>query len=296
MNVREIIDAYVLDVMRNVPKQQRNDIGIELRGHLIEMLESGPAPADAATALALVRSYGSPQEAAARYREPGALIVPEHQTRSFTLLAIGGVLLQWVLSLPAVMDGQPLGQWWFNAGLGALWWPGFMVMAALALSWLRHKGLYQDTWKPRRADVDTINSWTFRVGLAAFAAGSAIITSMQFLIPTLPQPQAGFFALDPDFLAFKAPLAMLLWLGQFALIYAVYAAGRWTAATRRAALAFDSLWLALMAWWIGLGAIFVDPAIDTFVKSVLTLVALTVVLSLAIRLYRNRIRLITPQP
>jgi hypothetical protein len=296
MKAHEIIDAYVLDVMRNVPKHQRNDIGLELRGHLIEVLESGPAPADATTALALVRSYGSPQEAAARYREPGALIVPEHQTRSFTLLAIGGVLLQWALSLPAVMGDQSLGQWWFGAGLGALWWPGFMVMAALALAWLRHKGLYQATWRPRSGDVDTINRRLFQFGLTAFAAGAAIIASLPFLIPALPQPQAGFFALDPDFLVIKAPLAMLLWLGQFVLIYAVYAAGRWTAATWRAALAFDCLWLALLAWWIGLGAVFVDPAINAFVQSILAFVALTVILSLAIRLYRSRIRITDPRP
>ena len=41
MNPNDVIEAFVRDVMRRVPAKDRNDIGMELRGLLAEMLDRG---------------------------------------------------------------------------------------------------------------------------------------------------------------------------------------------------------------------------------------------------------------
>lgn len=299
MNPDEILDAYVRDVMRHIPRRDRNDIGLELRGHLSEMrdagAEEGGAKGDVAAIMAMLQEFGSPEDVASRYRDPGPLIIPAHQTRNFALLAIGGVLLQWALSLPAVVGGQPLAQWWFGAGLGALWWPGFMTMGALAAAWLDHNGLYRKGWKPRQSETNSINRRAFQFGLAAFVIGTATVASLPFVVGLLPQSHAVFFAFDADFLRFRAPLASLLWLGQFMVLYAVYAADGWSVATRRLALACDTLWIALLGWWIGGGAIFQLARTDAFVKSILALLVLIIGLSLLVKFYRHRMRIVIPE-
>lgn len=112
MNQNDVIEAYVADVMRGVPRKDRNEIGLELRGLLTEMLAdralSEDKAADDAMVLAMLREFGTPADIAARYRPPGVVIIPAEHTKSFALLSIGGVGLQWALTLPRVFEGQPL--------------------------------------------------------------------------------------------------------------------------------------------------------------------------------------------
>lgn len=78
----------------------RNEVGLELRGLLTEMLEdrvlaAGHAAANHAMVLGMLREFGTPAEIAARYRPPGMLVIPTKQTRSFAMLSIVGIGLQW---------------------------------------------------------------------------------------------------------------------------------------------------------------------------------------------------------
>lgn len=299
MDPHKIIEAYVLDVMRHIPRAGRNDIGLELHGLLAEMFEArragGGDAADTAAALAMLREFGTPEEAAARYCEPGFTIIPARQTGMFAALAIAGIVLQWALSLPAVFAGEPIAGWWFGAGLGALWWPGFMALAALASSWLRHKGYFRNDWKPRQLDPDSIDRRAFSLGLAAFAAGTLVVASLPLLTGVLPERQVAFFAFDPGFLSYRAPLASLLWLGQFILLYSVFSAERWSQAARRLDLGFDLLWAGLIGWWIAGGPIFRFGQTDAVVKSILGLLLLIIVLAMALKIYRQRTRLSIPR-
>ena len=38
MSTNDVIESYVVDVIRRVPRKERNEIGLELRGLLAEML------------------------------------------------------------------------------------------------------------------------------------------------------------------------------------------------------------------------------------------------------------------
>jgi hypothetical protein len=298
MKPNDIIEAYVTDVVRGVPRKDRNDIGLELRNLLTEMLadkanEEGKA-ADGATALDMLREFGVPADVAARYSEAGFSIIPANQTRAFTLLAFGGIALQWAISLPSVFQGQPIATWWFAGGLGALWWPGFLVMMSIIGAWADQKGWFEKTWNPRIIDPERIDRRMFAIGLGLLAIGAIAMASLPFLVDRLPDPQPRFFAFDPDFLATRAPFATILWLGQFVLLYMVFSQDRWSRLARRIDLAFDIAWIALLGWWLAGGKIFQMGTTDDVTKSSLGLVIVVIVLTLIMKIYRQLTRLRLP--
>jgi len=298
MNVNDVIEAYVGDVIRRLPRRERAGIGVELRGLLTEMLDDraqveGKA-ADDAMVLAMLREFGTPAEVAVRYRPAGIVIIPADQTRAFAWQALLGVALQWALTLPRVFDGQPLAQWWLSWGLGAFWWPGFMVTMALLAAWLRAKGLFKPTWRPRLVDPDRVERLPAISGLVAMAAGIAFMISLPWLASAMPAPLPQVFAFDADFLRLRAPWVLPLWLGVFAVRVAVLSHGRWSALTRRLDLGLAFAFIALLVWWIGGGAIFQAALTDEGAKGALALVIALIVLDVAVGLYRQRPRIRMP--
>ena len=91
MHANEVIEIYVDDAVRLLPKRHREDVAAELRALLRDELIARAAqsgrPADEALALSLVRAYGRPTEVAARYQPPLTLIEPA-DTRSFFRAAL----------------------------------------------------------------------------------------------------------------------------------------------------------------------------------------------------------------
>ena len=109
MSATEVIETYIDDTVRLLPRRQRDDVARELRSLLIEELhararESGRPP-DESLALSLVRGYGQPNEVAARYRPPWAIIDPADST-SFMRAAIIGAGA-WCCSVRSASGGPP---------------------------------------------------------------------------------------------------------------------------------------------------------------------------------------------
>ena len=100
------------------------------------------------------------------------------------------------------------------------------------------------------------------------------------LTPGLPEPLLDAFALDPDFLRWRAPWVLVLWAASFAVEFAVLAAGRTSSATRRVSLAIDACWLALMTWCLVAGPVFEAPAADGVVRLCLVGIMAVVVIDL----------------
>jgi hypothetical protein len=74
-----IIDKYITEVGKHLPRKQRADIEAEIRSTLEDMLEErkqSEGPADEATVIALLKEYGSPREVAESYTGPHYLIGP----------------------------------------------------------------------------------------------------------------------------------------------------------------------------------------------------------------------------
>lgn len=72
MDPNAIIDSYVADVVRYLPRRQRADVALELRSLLDDELASRAAdagrPADPALVMELLTTFGAPRDVADRYR------------------------------------------------------------------------------------------------------------------------------------------------------------------------------------------------------------------------------------
>lgn len=306
MTPESVIDAYVNDVAERLPRAKRNDVAQELNALLRDELQGRAAEAgrtaDEAMALDLVRAFGAPEDVADTYRGPGFVIVPPARASRFAALAFGGVALQWLITLPPVLprvlepgrEFVALGGWWLTHGLGALWWPGFMVTAATIAGWVRQTWPPKpNAWRPHGAHSDQINRPLWAFGAAAAACGIALVFAVPWIFDALPAPLNTVFALNPDFTPVGGALVALLWSANVVLFALVFSEGRWRPLTRHLELALNSVWGALLLWLI-LGAhMFVAANTDQGAKSALGLVLLFVVIDLAVKVYRMLHR---PQP
>jgi len=292
MNRNDVLDAYVSDVVRRLPARDRKEVGLELRGLLGEMLDErtgGKAPDDALV-LELLRGFGTPAEVAARYLAPGFAAIPADGTRSFAVLSLAGMALQWALTMPRVFDGLPLGAWWLTWGLGAFWWPGFLAMMSLAGAWCRHRGWFQPGWRPKVVDPERIERTPTLFGLAAFAIGVGFMVALPWLAPAMPGVLPQVFAFDPVFLHDRAWPVLPLWAAAFAVEAAALARGRWSPAARRLSVGIGLGFVALLAWWIAAGPIFLAAPTDEGAKAALAFVILIIVAEMAFRLRRRPLR------
>jgi hypothetical protein len=299
MDPNAIIGTYVQDVVRRLPRRQRNDVGFELRSLLTEELEGRAAgtgrPADTVLTMELLTSFGRPQEVADRYRPAGFTVIRPADAPGFARLALGGLAIQWVVTLPVALFGPAatdwayggdtwwgrLTIWWLSWGIGSFWWPGFLITLTLITAAIGRRRAEPKPWTPRRVlDRDHVNRSGLVLSLAFGAAGATLVIALPWLsalAPGLPQPVLDAFAFDPQFLRWRAPWVLLLWAAQFALYVTVLIAGRWTQTTRRISLGLAIDWLILIIWWLAAGPIFPTEAADEAAKFGLLVVALIVV-------------------
>ncbi len=295
----KVIESYVVDVMRRIPAKDRNEVGLELRGLLTEMLDdraqAAGRAADDVLVLAVLRDFGTPAEIAARYRPPGMLVIPAGQTRSFAMLSIIGIALQWALTLPQVFDGSlAISAWWLSWGLGAFWWPGFQAMMALLVAWLRSRGMLLPKWTPRIADPDRVARGGMIASLIGFAIAMGFMIALPWLVGLMPEPLARVLAFDPEFLRVRAWPVLVLWIGSFAIMVAVVRQGRQGVLTRRLELATSLGFVALLGWWVSVGNIFIEQPTNDGARGALVLVIVFIAIDIAVKLYRGRPRIRSP--
>ena len=127
-----------------------------------------------------------------------------------------------------------LGTWWLSAGLGAFWWPGLLVSLSIVAAVIAaRRGGDAPQWTPRAAamlDRDSIRRPLYVLAIAGALVGIAALVAAINLAkwwPGLPQPLLDAFAIDEDFLATRAPWALVLWAAAVARMIAVLIAGRW---------------------------------------------------------------------
>jgi hypothetical protein len=279
-----------------VPAADRNDVGLELRGLLEEMLADrasaeGVAVHDAMV-MEMLQDFGAPAEIAARYQPPGRPIIAAEQTRWFTTVSLVGVGLQWALTLPAVFKGEDsIAHWWLSWGLGSLWWPGFLVMTVLVSNWVADLRSRVLRGAPRKIDSERVNRKAMSFGLVWFALGAGFMIATPWIFPALPGHMAQVFAYDPTFLADRAPPVLILWLGSFATLVAVLAKGRWTPNLRWLSIACSAGFLALLCWWVNAGNIFLAEATDDGARFGIGIVIAIIGIDLFVQLERKRTRI-----
>ncbi len=306
MNAFDVIDTYVGDVARRLPRKQRNDVAFELSALLKEELAgraetAGRAPDDE-MALALVREFGLPDQVADRYRPQYFTIIKPSDTRSFSAWAFGGVALQWAVTLPGLFSGegeflQRLSHWWLGAGLLALWWPGFVVTMATIAGYIQHRWPSRPAeWKARVVDRDHVNRSLTAFGMAAAIVGASVMIFLpQFLaFIGLPRVVQDVLAYDPAFVVSRGPLVVMLWIAQVVLMGVVLAEGRWRRATRRIEIALTAIMAALLVWLINDGQIWQRLATDKGAKGFIGLIIVFLLIDIAIKVRREMMQIRPP--
>ncbi len=144
MTADEVIESYVRDVAACLPRRMRQDTALELKALLTDDLVAhaqslGLSP-DREMAIALVRGFGRPSEAARRYHERPALI-DAADTHHFLIWALGGTVALAILM--ALDGGRELGQDLF------LQWLGLLVIIFALAAWCRRHWPDALRWTPR---------------------------------------------------------------------------------------------------------------------------------------------------
>lgn len=283
-----LIDAYVGDVVKRLPGRQRNDVGFELKALLRDELrgragDAGRLPDEAMT-LDLLRGFGHPDEVAARYHPPGVPIIPPQHTRAFAWATGIGIAVQWAATLPMVA-GSGLynwgGAWWTSYGLGAFWWPGFLVTTMMIAAFVRRRWpAATETWSPRTIDRDHVNRPLFAVGLAMSLLGVALWVTLAWWAITNAGKNviADVFQFDAVFLALRAPVVLIYWGVAISLMVIVIVEGRWRSLTRRLNLGLMFACAAMLGWIALAGPVFVQPRADETTRGILALMAILLAL------------------
>jgi hypothetical protein len=300
MDPNDVIESYVEDVAKRVPRKDRNDVAIELRSLLGEELQARAAeagrPADEAMALDLLKGFGRPAEVAERYSPSGFLIIRPAAAPAFAGTALIGVVVQWALTLPVALTQargpidplSRLGAWWVTWGVGAFWLPGFMVVVAIIAAWAGERWPARADWTPRRVlDRDRVNRPLLAIGLVAWAAYMVLLAVEPMLLKWLPRPVAAAFVFDDDFASARGPWLFPIWGASFAICVAVLFDGRWRRRTRELYLLATAALCGLLAWFVVAGPIFKARPSDDITKAIVGLIVLIALIDLGLNLFRR---------
>jgi hypothetical protein len=288
MNVDEVIEMYIDDTVRLLPRRQREDVAAELRGLLNEELstraqESG-RPADLALALSLVRGYGPPNEVAARYH-PAWTIIDSADTKSFVRAAtIGAAALALLSALRRRLPPMPADPDDLVA-LPILAWLGLLAVSFGVKSWVRRRWPTKALWKPREHERPN------QIG-TAIVVPIATLCVILYAAPTwvFDQISGGRFntswtAYAADVQRWRLPLFIGLLIGLLAVLSFAAIRGRWSRLTRRLSIGLNFVLAGLVLYLAMSGNIFQSSAVDQLARRVLALVAVVYVPSVGVQIY-----------
>jgi hypothetical protein len=276
MHANEVIESYIDDTVRLLPGRQRDDVAKELRSLLNEELqaqaESFGGPPDGSTALELVRSHGSPNEAAARYQQPWAIIDPIDSTSFLRASFIGAGAIV-VLSALRQLQPEAPGTTSEVVLFWILVWLGILVVAFGIKSWSRQRWPKSAQWEP--SDRYRVN----RVGTALVipvAACCVVLYAAPAQVLSLitgGRLETSWAAYTENCVRFRLPLYIGLLTGLLALLAFAAIQGRWTLVTRRISVGLNFALAGLVLWLAVEGNIFQSSTVDQLARNVLAIVA-----------------------
>jgi hypothetical protein len=290
MDASGVIETYIDDTVRLLPRRQRDDVAAELRSLLNEELhgrarESGRPP-DGSLALSLVREHGRPNEVAARYQAPWAIIDPADTTSFMRAAIIGagalvlfGAVGKRLRSMPSPADNL--------VTIGVLVWLGLLVVAFGVKNWIHQRWPATVPWEP--CDRDRAN----RVGTAVVVP-LATLCVVLYAAPSwvLDQISGGrldtsWAAYTADFQRWRLPCVIGLLVGLLALLTLVAIQGRWRRLTRRINIGLNMALACLILTHAVEGNIFQSSEVDQIARNVLALVAVIYGPSVGVQLYNE---------
>jgi hypothetical protein len=231
MGATEVIESYVRDVARLLPRKRRDDVAFELRALLQEELAAkaeaaGRAP-DRAMAMALLAGFGRPAEAAARYEPRRPLIDPEDNHNLVIWIIVGLVVI-------GMSDDA--------SDLAPVTWLGTLALVFMAIAWFRRRrpeGSF--TWKPRPqpspARAPRWQALLAAIGLIVFPLAMYVAPQAFWDTATFGHGVGGGLALTDAFTHSWQRVATIGWLLAYIAVWlAVAVQGGWRRWSRHAGI------------------------------------------------------------
>lgn len=287
MDAKSLIESYIDDVARRLPRKIRNEVGLELRALLTDEVASVAAqtgrPADSELALQVLAKFGRPEHVAARYggQRGFNLIEPEHAP-AFVRIAALGVAVQWAFTLPRVFDASlTFGEWWLQSGFKAFWWVGALVIWFAIGAWIQRRApvtpdgfgrpfvhflfwlpVRQD-WQPHLAD-HPYSAAKVLVPLAT--AFTLLFVSPQWWLGRLTDADVSWLRYDDTFRVQLLTPLLVLMSARLALFAAAAVNLRWRARTELVRVALWALFVAMLVLVLVGWDIFASSTVDFFFK------------------------------
>lgn len=280
-----LIDRYLHEVGRYLPRKNRSDILAELRSHLIDTLEgrvSGePTEDDVA---AMLKEFGPPQEVAASYSTQGQYLVGPALYPLFRMIA-GIVLLAVVgaqlvaLGVSVWIGGQPVDFWETLAGI-LISIPAALGSLVIVFAILQHfdvrPELDGEPWDPHSLPVieeaETVKRGELIFSIVVGSVLLAILTFFPDKLGTFRLPGGEFFA-NPVIGQYLGWISLSLLAGIALDIYLLWKS-RWTPVSRVARIAVNLLSIIVLALLVqGHNAWLVEQGAAGFLSGIQSLAA-----------------------
>lgn len=304
MNANDVIEAYVQDVARLLPRRRRADVAFELRTLLAEELdgkaEAAGRAADAAMATELANAFGRPADVAARYQPTLVVIDPADGTVFMRLMVVGLVII-WTLGLmaafgPVLENGEhvlnALARWWTQTVLGSLWWPGVLVVYFAFAGWMRRVAPKSAAWTPRDPQRIGGGRTTLLLGIAGIAAGVAVLADPRAWLVWVSAGQIAPVALEAfiyaePFHSRQGPLLLALLALNIPLLLAVMVRGRWSPRLRTLQDALGLVSCVVMAWIVLDGPVLTAAVSNSIAKAAMVLSIAFAVIEFGVRRWQR---------
>ena len=309
MNANDVIESYVTDVARLLPRRQRNDVAFELRALIDEGLQDradaeGRA-VDVAMATDFLQAFGRPRDVAARYR-PALTIIDPADGHRFLRATMIGLAIIWCLGLLERLQ-QPIGsgaellgviaQWWLGTVVASLWWPGVLVAGFGTAAWVRRRWPNAAAWTPRSRDRLQGGRVGTAMALVGMLCGTYVLLDPRVVLDVVWNGRAALVAYEAltyteTFLHRQAPWVLATLLLNIAVFMVVIAMGRWSAVMRRIETGLSLITCALLAWTVLDGPVFMSGRSDGTAKFLLAMIVAYTLIHFAVKAYRR----IRPMP
>jgi hypothetical protein len=250
-------------------------------------------------ARALIADFGHPDDVAARYGDvrAGLMVIPPEQARAFLTAATIGVAVQWAVGIAAMVtriDADAAAStvwvdWLASGGIGALWWPGLMLVCAAAAAWIARRRSPHAAAEGATTGSLGLNWIGACVGLPLSVLCTAFMVAPGWVVAHIVPPgvDTTWAAYTGEFRALRLPALVVAMMANLGAVVITSIKGHESRVVRRLAIAVGLGGIAILTWCVVGGPIFVLQPADTIARGVLGLLVFFALIDLAKRAARE---------
>ncbi|MBS3750749.1 MAG: hypothetical protein KGY39_04485 [Anaerolineales bacterium] len=253
----KLIDRYLHEVKRHLPRKNREDILAELRSSLVDALES-QAGEDASEeeARALLKEWGPPREVAASYHPEGQYLIGPALYPLFRMVVgialaavIGAQLLAWALAI--AIGREPFVLWDALASLlnSIPMTVGSVAIVFMILQRFEVRPELEEDWDPsslpRITDTEEVKRGELIAGVVFSILVLVLLVAFPEWVGFVTLPEGRFYA-NPVLGRYLGWIVISLLAGIGLNIYLLWQ-GRWGTVTRVLKVAVNLLSIGVLA-------------------------------------------------